>query len=578
MTSDPDKTVPYPRRPSDDGEVTTRLSVPNARGEEVVAGRYTIERPLGQGGMAEVFLARQDGPHGFRKRVVLKRIRRMHVGQQKYVDMFLREARLSARLNHPHIVQTYELLQDEAEFVIVMEHIDGLPWNTVARRVWSRGESLPMEVVLRAGADAALGLHYAHALKDESGAATPLVHRDISPDNLMLSLDGMTKVLDLGIAKVFGDDLSQPGEIKGKVPFMAPEQVQQGALDGRTDLYALGITLYWLLTGTRPFGGTNVLETMKKIIEDAPRDPAEINPLLPPQVSALVLALLEKRPADRPASGRAVHDAINRLLDGTTHVDAADFLTPLLAMKDDVPATAPTLAIPAARPKRPAAPSSSAPPVPVVRSSLRPAIAAGVVGAFVLAGLLAYTLAPSTPEPAALLPERAPLPVAPLPVAPTPEPVAPTPEPVAPAVVEARPKAAPGKRRAVALDGPASVRWQTLEGAPLGRGRVQADVPEGAKAVTALDGATGNRARVPIVDGAARYGALGTGRLLLFVNPWADVTIGPKKIGTLPFGPVDLVAGQYDVKLTYEGRTTVVRVEVVAGKDVTVTRTMAPSP
>jgi serine/threonine-protein kinase len=274
-------------------------------------GRYLLTKRLGIGGMAEIFLASQDGPAGFRRPCVVKRVLPHLAEDPKFVEMFQREARVAALLSHTNVVQVYELGEADGSFFLAMEYVDGTALHTLARTSWRLRRPLPLEVVCCAVADAALGLDAAHALNDLDGAPLSLVHRDISPDNLMVNREGVTKVLDFGIARTaLFDGGTGTGELKGKLPFTSPEQIAGLALDGRADLYALGVTLYWLLTGQRPLVGDGDLQLMQKIIHEVPRPPKELNPSIPDVVNDLTMKLLEKRRERRPARGCDVHDAL----------------------------------------------------------------------------------------------------------------------------------------------------------------------------------------------------------------------------------------------------------------------------
>jgi serine/threonine protein kinase len=315
-------------------------------------GRYVLERPLGRGGMAEVFLARHDGPSSFRKYVVLKRVHRALLGDERYVQMFLREARIAARLNHTNLVQVFELGEDNEDYYLAMEHIEGLTLQKAARRVWAAGSSVPMEVALRAVADAARGLHYAHTLRDEDGNDVSLVHRDISPDNLMLTRDGVTKVLDFGIAKGQDDvSITTDGDLKGKIPFLSPEQIAGEPLDGRSDLWALGVTLYWLLTGKRPFHAATDILTLQAIAQQQPVPPRELNPLVPPALQALVLELLHKDRHQRVPHGNELsHRLLTLLGPAAAGPESADFARYALTLPDDVANSPRTLTMAASQP------------------------------------------------------------------------------------------------------------------------------------------------------------------------------------------------------------------------------------
>src|SRR5689334_12933556 len=203
--------------------------------------------------MAEVLRAvAPDGSH-----VVVKRMLPHLLGDERYEKMFLREARVAARLDHDNVVRLLDVGRDGEDLYLVFDLVDGVTLYELARRAWQAERTIPVELCLLAVADAAIGLHHAHELKDENGALANLVHRDVSPDNSMIDTRGVTRVLDFGIAKV--DDaasrVSKTGEMRGKLAYMSPEQAQGHALDRRSDLFSLGTTLYWLLTAQRPFAG-----------------------------------------------------------------------------------------------------------------------------------------------------------------------------------------------------------------------------------------------------------------------------------------------------------------------------------
>jgi len=277
-------------------------------------GRYALLERLGVGGMAEVYLAEQIGAAGFQKKVVVKRILPHLAADRQFVEMFAREAKVAARVSHPNVVQIFELGEQDNEFFIAMEHIDGLTLHRLAASSWEQGWALPVDVVCRTMADAALGLHAAHSLSDEQGRNVNLVHRDVSPDNLMVSKDGVTKVLDFGIAKGdVGGPKTKTGNLRGKIPFMPPEQITGEVLDGRADLYALGVSMYWMLTGERPFDRQSDWHTMHAILNDTPKLPSTINPGVPAGLDELIMQLLGKTRETRPASGRDVADRLEDL-------------------------------------------------------------------------------------------------------------------------------------------------------------------------------------------------------------------------------------------------------------------------
>jgi hypothetical protein len=260
----------------------------HARREVTRLGRYRLERRLGQGGMAEVFLAVQDGPHGFTRNVVVKRILAEHAADPHFIAMFQREAAVISRLQHPNIVDVYELGVEGDLWFIAMELLDGLSLQNLSRR----GE-LPVAVLARVILDAAAGLAFVH----DRG----VVHRDISPDNLFVTRSGLTKVIDFGVAR--GDDtlaLTQAGELKGKIPFMAPEMLRGDAFGAPVDVFALGVTLWSLLIGRRPWQGPTLPALMRNILEVSAVAPSTLREGVPPIVDELVVAMLASTPADRP--------------------------------------------------------------------------------------------------------------------------------------------------------------------------------------------------------------------------------------------------------------------------------------
>jgi serine/threonine protein kinase len=280
-------------------------------------GRYRLTQLLGQGGMGDVYAAVAEGMGGFEKRVCVKVMNKALAGNERAVELFLREARLAARLTHPNIVQIFELGRENtgrnAQYFLAMEMLDGMPWHEIAQRYWRHGLVLPLEVIVHACAQAAEALEYAHTLKDKEGKSLGIVHRDISPDNLFLTLDGSTKVLDFGIAKAVSHDatsLTEKGELRGKLPYMPPEQVRTEDVDGAADVWALGITLFYLSTAQRPFDRDTPLNIMNAIIKEPAILATAMNPMVPRGLADVIARCVQKAPKDRWPSARAVRDAL----------------------------------------------------------------------------------------------------------------------------------------------------------------------------------------------------------------------------------------------------------------------------
>ena len=280
-------------------------------------GRYRLIERLGEGGMGDVFVAVVDSGDNRGARVCVKVMKPALAQNPRAVDLFLREARHAARLQHPKIVRIHELGREGGTWFLAMELLEGLAWHDIAQRCWRAGTVLPLEVIVGACADAADALAYAHVLGDKDGRPYGIVHRDISPDNLFLTRHGVTRVLDFGIAKATTPDathLTEMGELRGKLPYMPPEQVRTDAVDGRADIWALGITLFYLATAQRPFDRAQPVDTMGAILEEEATSALAMNPALPPDFAALIDRCLRKDPADRWPSAAALRDALLALL------------------------------------------------------------------------------------------------------------------------------------------------------------------------------------------------------------------------------------------------------------------------
>jgi serine/threonine protein kinase len=229
--------------------------------ERTRLGRYELIRPLGKGGMGEVFLAEQVGPKGFSKMVVVKRIRPELAKDPHFVKMFLEEAWIAASLTHPNIAQIFDLAQEGNEFWMAMEYVHGRTLENALHTVVSRGETIDPPIAAWLCAQVLRGLHYAHELRDVSGKPMHMVHRDLSPDNVLVTFTGGVKLVDFGIAKARGS-LRAMGEVSGKWAYMAPEQRRGDPLDFRADLYSVGVLLHELGTGAPLEPGATELEDM----------------------------------------------------------------------------------------------------------------------------------------------------------------------------------------------------------------------------------------------------------------------------------------------------------------------------
>lgn len=279
-------------------------------------GAYRVKRRLGAGGMAEIYLAERLLDDGARETVVLKCVAEGFRDDAHFLDMFAREARVAMLLDHPNIVRVFDLVEDEGATALVMEYLDGYTVRDLARTAWKCGVSLPLPIVAAVLKGTCRGLSYAHDLQDESGRPLGLVHRDVAPDNIFVTKSGRVKLLDFGLAKPKeGEALTQAGEIKGKLRFMSPEQLKGKDTDARTDVFSLGVTAYWLLTGARPFDGPADVDVMHAILDEDPKSPRKLNPKLPPALEDLILQCLQKDRARRTGSARAMELMLDRAVD-----------------------------------------------------------------------------------------------------------------------------------------------------------------------------------------------------------------------------------------------------------------------
>ncbi|MFL5319479.1 MAG: serine/threonine protein kinase [Myxococcaceae bacterium] len=258
-------------------------------------GKYTLLDRIAVGGMAEIFLARQAGLEGFEKTIVIKRIRPHLSKQPAFVKMFLNEAKLAAQLNHPNIVQIYDLGKIGESYFIAMEYIFGRDMRRIIPKADTMGIPFPMVYALKIASSVCEGLYYAHGKVDLYGNPLNIVHRDVTPENIFVSFDGTVKVLDFGIAKAANQiEQTKAGEIKGKLSYMSPEQCMGKALDQRSDLFSLGTVLYEWLTGFKLFTGESEVAILKSITEGKIYAPSYFKSDIPEQVEAILMKALDK--------------------------------------------------------------------------------------------------------------------------------------------------------------------------------------------------------------------------------------------------------------------------------------------
>jgi serine/threonine-protein kinase len=280
-------------------------------------GKYYLLDRIGMGGMAEVFLAIASGPQGFQRTLVIKRML-AHLSQDRaFVKMFIDEAKLCGLLSHPNLVQIFEFGQIDDSFFIAMEHVHGETLLAVQAKLAEEKRLAPVAASLEIVRQVCLGLHYAHALQGPTGQPLGIVHRDISPSNVMVNFHGGVKILDFGIARVteeLRETKTQAGTMKGKVSYMSPEQVRMENIDNRADIFAVGIVLHELLTGRRLFKSSNEFNGAKLVLEAAVPLPSSVNPEVPAAVDPIVMRALERKLDARYQTAGEMADELEKVL------------------------------------------------------------------------------------------------------------------------------------------------------------------------------------------------------------------------------------------------------------------------
>ena len=280
-------------------------------------GKYRLIAVLGRGGMACVHLAVMHGPSGFNKLVVLKQIHPEYAEDPEVLGMFLDEARLAARLSHPNVVQTNEVGQDGERHFMAMEYLDGQPLNRILHRLSTRG-GLPLAMHLQIIVDLLGGLHHAHELADYDGSPLGVVHRDINPQNIFVTYDGVVKVVDFGVAKARSSVVQTGfGIVKGKISYMAPEQVRSEPVDRRADLFAVGVMLWEAVTHTRPWKGVTELAVMKSLIHGEFPPVRAAAPDVPEVLAAIITKALAPNREDRYATAAELQASLEAYLEAT---------------------------------------------------------------------------------------------------------------------------------------------------------------------------------------------------------------------------------------------------------------------
>ncbi len=278
-------------------------------------GKYELVKRIAVGGMGEIFLARERGVAGFDRMVVVKRLLPDYTDNPDLVNLFIDEARIAAHLSHPNIVHIHDFGREADSYYLTMEYVAGHNLLKIAERAERTEQPLSIVMSVHIIAEMARGLDAAHRAKDADGIPLGIVHRDISPHNVLVSYGGDVKLMDFGIAKASNKHhRTEAGVIRGKLSYMSPEQANGDELDARSDIFSTGIVLYELTTGVSLFDGDNAAQTIRMVLEKEIPSPREVDPDYPPALEGIVMGALERRPSDRIASAEELASSLRAFL------------------------------------------------------------------------------------------------------------------------------------------------------------------------------------------------------------------------------------------------------------------------
>jgi eukaryotic-like serine/threonine-protein kinase len=274
-------------------------------------GRYAVYGEIGSGGMATVHVGRLLGSAGFARTVAIKRMHPHLAKDPEFVSMFVDEARLAARVHHPNVVSTLDVVARAGELFVVLEYVHGESLASLVRALSARGARIPLRVAMRITCDLLSGLHAAHEAEGEHGEPLGIVHRDVSPQNVIVGVEGVTRLIDFGVAKAAGRlQTTRDGQLKGKIGYMSPEQLMGEEVDRRSDIYSASVLLWELLTGLRLFRGDNHGEVMRRVLLSDVEPPSRHVPELPFELSAVVLKGLAREVGKRFSTVREMSAAL----------------------------------------------------------------------------------------------------------------------------------------------------------------------------------------------------------------------------------------------------------------------------
>ncbi len=285
-------------------------------------GKYRLLKNIGLGGMAEISLAKEEGIGGFERFVVIKKILSHYANDEKFIKMFFDEAKLAAQLSHPNIVQIIEFGKQNDNYFLAMEYIAGADIEKIISKT-----KIPIEFCCEIIAQTAEGLHYAHTKTDMQGELLHIVHRDVSPQNILVNYSGKVKIVDFGIAKATSQsNKTRTGVVKGKLSYMSPEYLTGKGIDQRSDIFALGVLLYEMTTGKRLFKADSEFQVIKMIVDCCIEPPESIIPNFPEELSGIIAKALQPDAEHRYQTAHDLRIALKSFLKNFTSVDAVDTL------------------------------------------------------------------------------------------------------------------------------------------------------------------------------------------------------------------------------------------------------------